>query len=187
MFLIVGLGNPGSEYEYNRHNIGFLAADAIVRAHGLSGPKKKFDSQLFEGSIAGTRVLLIKPQTYMNVSGVAVHQAAEFYKIPPSNVIAIHDELDLEFGKLRIKVGGGNAGHNGLRSIDANFDVDYKRLRFGIGHPGHKDLVSSYVLHDFSKAEWQEAEKIAEKIGEHFGILLSGDDAGFLNKVTNSK
>lgn len=183
MYLIVGLGNPGKEYAYNRHNIGFMAVDAIARKHDFAAPRKKFESACFEGTIAGEKTLMLMPQTYMNVSGVAVRQAMDFYKIPLENLIVIHDELDLAFGKLRIKIGGGSAGHNGLRSIDGNVDQNYKRLRFGIGHPGHKDLVSSYVLHDFSKAEMQMVEPLVDNIALAFPLLLQGKDADFLNKA----
>lgn len=183
MHLIVGLGNPGREYAHHRHNIGFLAVDALAGKYNLSGPKKKFESEIFEGSVGGERVLALKPQTYMNLSGDAVRQAMDFYKIPLSNVIVIHDELDLPPSELRIKTGGGSAGHNGLRSIDGNAGNEYKRLRFGIGHPGHKDLVSPYVLHDFSREEWDLAEPVLGKIAENFPLLLAGKDKEFLKQI----
>lgn len=183
MFLVIGLGNPGNEYRLNRHNIGFMAVDEIMRAHSFAAEKKKFNALIAEGTIDGMRVLCLKPQTYMNESGNAASQAMGFYKIPLAQVIVIHDELDLAFAKLRLKIGGGAAGHNGLRSLDAHIGADYKRLRYGIGHPGHKDLVSNYVLNDFSKKECELADEQLSKIAKNFGLLLKGDEAGFLNKA----
>jgi PTH1 family peptidyl-tRNA hydrolase len=183
MHLIIGLGNPGSEYKKHRHNVGFMVVDALSEKYSFGPWKKKFESLMSEGDIGGNRVLLLKPQTYMNESGIAGEQAAKFYKIPMDKIIVIHDELDLEPGRLRIKIGGGAAGHNGLRSLDAHLGQDYKRLRYGIGHPGHKDLVSPYVLHDFSREEMELAEDLSANIAKHFALLLKGDDAGFLNKA----
>jgi len=182
-YLIVGLGNPGSEYQYNRHNAGFMVVDQLAEKYKLSGPKRKFESELFEGQIGEHRVLALKPMTYMNVSGVAVRQAMDFYKIPLENIIVIHDDLDLAPGKLKTKIGGGSAGHNGLRSIDAHIDQNYKRLRFGIGHPGHRDLVSNYVLHDFSREEFTIVEPLCKTIADNFELLLSGKDSDFLSKT----
>ncbi len=184
MFLIVGLGNPGSEYRNNRHNVGFMVADELISRFGLSGPKKKFESEAFDGTIGDHKVLVLKPQTYMNVSGVAVQQAIAFYKIPIGNVVVIHDELDLDPAQLKIKTGGGNAGHNGLRSIDANAGVEYKRLRFGIGHPGRKDLVSSFVLHDFAKEEKELVDPAIWSIAKNFALILDGKDSEFLNSIS---
>ena len=146
MWLIVGLGNPGSQYKRNRHNIGFMAVDEIVRRHDLSSSKKKFQALLSEGEIVGEKVLVLKPQTYMNLSGQSVQAAASFYKIPLDHVVVFHDELDLAFGKIRVKFSGGAAGHNGLRSIDDHLGKDYWRVRLGIGHPGEKEFVTQHVL-----------------------------------------
>ena len=181
MFLIIGLGNPGSEYEHNRHNIGFMVADALVEKYGFSGPKNKFSAEVFDGQIGEHKMIAIKPQTYMNLSGGCVRQAMDFYKVSIEKIMVIHDELDLDPGVLRIKTGGGAAGHNGLRSIDAECGQGYKRLRFGIGHPGHKDLVSAFVLHDFDKSERQMVEEKCINIAAHFPLLLAGDESKFLN------
>ncbi|TAH34759.1 MAG: aminoacyl-tRNA hydrolase [Alphaproteobacteria bacterium] len=182
MHLIVGLGNPGSEYQNNRHNVGFMVIDALVKKYHLSGPKRKFESEVYEGNIKDYRVIAIKPQTFMNVSGVAVEQAMNFYKIPLDKIIVIHDELDIDPGELRFKSGGGSAGHNGLRSIDASIGNNYNRLRFGIGHPGHKDAVSSFVLHDFDKSEnILVHEVIYEHLTDAFDLFLSGKHNNFLS------
>ncbi|MGH7109981.1 MAG: aminoacyl-tRNA hydrolase, partial [Stellaceae bacterium] len=145
MRLIVGLGNPGAQYARNRHNIGFMTAEAIARGHGFTPFRNRFKGEVAEGTIAGARRLLLKPQTFMNLSGESVGAAARFFKLAPEEVVVIHDELDLKPGKLRVKRGGGNAGHNGLRSIDAHLGPDYWRVRIGIGHPGIRDLVLPYV------------------------------------------
>ncbi len=180
MYLIIGLGNPGNEYEDHRHNIGFMVVDAIAKKHGFSAWRKKFSSLIAEGEIGGGKILLLKPQTYMNESGLAASEAMQFYKIKLPDVLAIHDELDLPLGKLKIKTGGGSAGHNGLRSLDAHIGQDYKRMRFGIGHPGNKDLVSGYVLHDFAKQEWPTVKDMAVKIVDNFFLLIAGKDSEFL-------
>src|ERR1700730_13192079 len=153
MRLVVGLGNPGARYARNRHNIGFIAIDAIARRHRPAGFGNRFKGELAEASIGGERVLLLKPQTFMNASGEAVGQAARFFKLLPSDIIVIHDEIDLRPGKVRVKRGGGSAGHNGLRSIDALLGPDYWRVRIGVGHPGVKELVQPYVLQNFSGEE----------------------------------
>ena len=153
MLLVAGLGNPGSRYAKQRHNIGFMAADAIARRHSFSNWSKKFKGELAEGDIAGEKILLIKPQTMMNLSGNAVGEAMRFYKLAPEDLIVIYDELDLEPGKVRIKRGGGNGGHNGIKSIDAHCGKDYRRLRLGIGHPGHKERVTGHVLGNFAKSD----------------------------------
>ena len=184
MFLIVGLGNPGKKYEANRHNIGFMAVETIASAYGFSKWSKKFQGLATEGSIDGRKALLLKPQTFMNLSGESAGDAARFYKIPPENIIAIHDELDLPLGKLRVKLGGGNGGHNGLKSLDEHIGKDYWRVRVGIGHPGDKDMVSDYVLSDFAKAERKTMETMAVEIAKHIDLLLAGDEAGFMNKIT---
>jgi peptidyl-tRNA hydrolase, PTH1 family len=153
MKLIVGLGNPGADYAHHRHNIGFMALDRIADQHRLPPWRKKFSGLITEGDLGGVRGLLLKPQTYMNDSGRAVQEAAQFHKIALADIVVLHDELDLAPAKLRVKTGGGNAGHNGLRSITAHLDNDYVRVRLGIGHPGAKELVHNWVLGNFAKAD----------------------------------
>jgi len=184
MLLIAGLGNPGSRYAKQRHNIGFMAADAIARRQSFSGWSKKFKAEIAEGTIGGEKVLLIKPQTFMNLSGEAVGQAMRFYKLAPSDLVVIYDELDLQPGKARIKTGGGNGGHNGIKSIDAHCGKDYRRLRLGIGHPGHRERVNAHVLGDFAKADSRWLEPLLDAIGNHCDLLVAGDDSSFLNKLT---
>jgi PTH1 family peptidyl-tRNA hydrolase len=181
--LVVGLGNPGPEYAHQRHNVGFMAVDAIARIHGISPWRKRFAGDAAEGTIGGVKVLLLKPLTYMNDSGRAVQDAARFYKLGPEDVIVLHDELDLVPGKVRVKRGGGAAGHNGLRSTDAEIGPDYLRVRIGIGHPGDKSRVTPYVLSNFAKAEKPMVDAIDEAIAEAFPLLLKGDEAGFMNRV----
>ncbi len=183
MLLLVGLGNPGPEHAGQRHNVGFMAADAIVRRHGFSPWRKKFQGDVAEGTIGGMKVVALKPATYMNLSGQSAAAAAQFYKIDLADVIAIHDELDLKFGKLRVKRGGGAAGHNGLRSLDQHLGQDYRRLRMGIDHPGEKHLVTNYVLGNFAKAERAFVETWCDAIADALPILVKGDEAGFMNKV----
>jgi PTH1 family peptidyl-tRNA hydrolase len=183
MLLIAGLGNPGPQYARNRHNVGFMAADAIARRHSFSGFSKKFRGEIAEGTLAGEKALIIKPMTFMNLSGDSVGEAMRFYKLSPSDIIVIHDELDLAPGKLKLKVGGGHGGHNGLKSIDAHCGKEYKRLRIGIGHPGHKDRVNPHVLGDFAKADQQWLEPLLDAIADHADLIAKGDDAGFLNKI----
>jgi PTH1 family peptidyl-tRNA hydrolase len=181
--LLVGLGNPGKSYAGNRHNVGFIALERIADAYQLPAFKKKFSGLLSEGRIKNRHVLLLMPQTYMNLSGESVAAAANFYKIPPENMIVFHDELDLPLAKIRVKQGGGHGGHNGLKSIDAHLGKDYHRVRIGIGHPGGKDLVSDYVLSDFSKAERAQVDALLADITHHIALLLTGDAAGFMNKL----
>lgn len=183
MLLIVGLGNPGSQYARNRHNVGFMAADAIARRHSFSGFSKKFRAEIAEGTLAGEKTLIIKPMTFINLSGDSVGEAMRFYKLKPADIIVIHDELDIAPGKLKLKTGGGNGGHNGLKSIDAHCGKDYKRLRIGIGHPGHKDRVNPHVLGDFSKADQDWLQPLLDAIADHAELIGKGDDAGFLNKI----
>lgn len=183
MLLLVGLGNPGREYASNRHNIGFMAVDEIVRRHSFGAFQAKFNGALAQGRIGGHKVLALKPATYMNESGRSVRAAAGFYKIAPARVLVIHDELDLQAGKLRLKTGGGHAGHNGLRSIHAHLGEGYRRLRLGIGHPGDKSRVTSHVLKDFTKADKLWLEPLLASLADHIGLAIEGDDAGFLNKV----
>lgn len=153
MKLIVGLGNPGAKHARNRHNIGYLALEAIAAAHGFALWRSKFQGQIAEGRLGPEKVLLLKPETFMNLSGDSVRAAAAFHKLAPADVIVLHDELDLPPGRVRVKTGGGHAGHNGLRSIAAHIGPDFARVRFGIGHPGDKRVVSNYVLSDFAKDE----------------------------------
>jgi peptidyl-tRNA hydrolase, PTH1 family len=184
MRLVVGLGNPGSRYARNRHNVGFMAIDAIARWQRFPAFRNRFKSEIAEGSIAGARRLLLKPQTFMNASGEAVAEAARFFKIAPEDIVVIHDEIDLRPGKLRVKRGGGNAGHNGLRSIDPVIGPDYWRVRIGVGHPGIKELVQPYVLQNFTGEEmtlW--VEPLLAAIAETIGLLLSGAPDAFMSEV----
>jgi PTH1 family peptidyl-tRNA hydrolase len=183
MLLFVGLGNPGREYAGNRHNIGFMAIQAIADKHGFSPSRSRFQGLAREGTIAGERVLALLPQTYMNESGRSVGEALRFHKIALGDVVVFHDELDLQPGKCRVKIGGGAAGHNGLRSIDAHIGANYKRLRLGIGHPGDKSRVHSYVLNDFAKSEEPWVRALCDALADHAGLIVKGDDAGLQNKV----
>ena len=183
MLLFVGLCNPGRAYAKNRHNIGFMAIEAIARRHGFAPARARFRGLVSEGSIAGERALLLEPQTYMNESGRSVGEAARFHKIGLEDIVVFHDELDLPPGKCRIKRGGGDAGHHGLRSITAHLGADYKRVRLGVGHPGDKALVYSYVLNDFARSEAPWVEALCDAIADNAGLLVSGDDAGLQNKV----
>ncbi|MDP2697197.1 aminoacyl-tRNA hydrolase [Thalassospira sp.] len=186
MFLVVGLGNPGSGYAGNRHNIGFMAADEIVRRHSFGPWRKKFQGQLAEGTIAGHKVLVLKPETFMNNSGQSVGEALRFYKIPVEDVIVLHDELDLPPGRLRVKRAGGHGGHNGLRSIDAHCGKEYRRVRLGIGHPGDKARVHGYVLGDFAKSEqdgW--LMTLLDAVAREMPRLFADDDSGFMSKVAH--
>jgi PTH1 family peptidyl-tRNA hydrolase len=183
MLLFAGLGNPGSRYAGNRHNIGFMAVERIAREHRAGPWRRRFQGEATEATIGGERVVLLKPETYMNESGRAVGEAMRFFKIALGDVIVFHDELDLAPAKLRVKTGGGNAGHNGLRSISALCGNDYKRVRMGIGHPGHKDLVHAYVLNDFGKGERDWVEDLCAAVAEHAPLLAKGDDAAFQSKV----
>jgi PTH1 family peptidyl-tRNA hydrolase len=183
MRLIVGLGNPGPRYARTRHNIGFMAVDEIVRRHSFPALKERFKGLFAEGIIAGQRVMLLKPQTFMNDSGESVGAAARFFKLEAGDVAVIHDELDLAEGKLRVKRGGGAAGHNGLRSIDALFANDYWRVRIGIGHPGAKELVLPYVLQNFPAEETVWVEALVEAVAEAAPLLVADDMPGFMNKV----
>lgn len=183
MFLLIGLGNPGTRYAQNRHNAGFMVADEIAREYGFSAWSTRFGGQVSEGRIGTTKVLAFKPMSYMNLSGNPAGELARFYKIPTDNIIAIHDELDLPLAKLRVKRGGGNGGHNGLKSLDEHLGKDYLRVRFGIGHPGDKDKVSDYVLSDFAKTEMPVVLDCIKEITKHIATLLQGDEAGFMNKI----
>ncbi|OQM76862.1 aminoacyl-tRNA hydrolase [Manganibacter manganicus] len=184
MLLFAGLGNPGAKYADNRHNVGFMAADSIARRHSFSPWSKKFQAEITEGRIGGEKVLLIKPQTFMNLSGQAVGEALRFYKLTPSDVTVFYDEIDLASGKVRIKRGGGSGGHNGIRSIDQHIGKDYRRVRIGVGHPGAREMVHGHVLGDFSKADREWLDVLLEVIAEDAGLLAAGDDSSFMNRVT---
>ena len=183
MRLVVGLGNPGTQHVGNRHNIGFMAVQEIARRHGIGPWRRRFQGVAAEGPIGAERVLLLLPGTYMNESGRAVGEAAHFYKLALSDIVVLHDEVDLPPGKVRVKAGGGIAGHNGLRSISAHVGNDYRRVRIGIGHPGAKEMVHGHVLGDFSKAEREWVDALAGVIADNAGLLAKGDDATFQNKV----
>lgn len=183
MKLIVGLGNPGTKYAGNRHNIGFMALDRIASDHGFSPWRSKFQGQVSEGRFGSDKVILLKPETFMNLSGQSVGEAMRFHKLDPADVIVFHDELDLAPAKVRVKTGGGHAGHNGLRSIHGHIGPDYDRVRLGVGHPGHKDAVSGYVLRDFAKAEQDWLDDVMRGISDGIDKLVSGDSGKFLNAV----
>jgi peptidyl-tRNA hydrolase, PTH1 family len=183
MQLIAGLGNPGSQYAGYRHNIGFMAADAIARRHGFSPWTKKFSALVAEGRLGGDKVLLIKPQTFMNKSGQAVGEALRFYKLDLDALTVLYDELDLQPGKVRIKKGGGAGGHNGIRSLDAHLGPDYRRVRLGIGHPGDKARVTGHVLGDFAKSDREWLEPLLDAVADNAALLANGDEAGFMNRV----
>ncbi|NBZ88956.1 aminoacyl-tRNA hydrolase [Stagnihabitans tardus] len=184
MKLWTGLGNPGPEYQGNRHNIGFMALDRIALDHGFGPWKKDFHGRVSEGRLGGEKLLLLKPETFMNLSGRAVQAAMAFHKIPPADLVVFHDELDLGPGKIKVKMGGGHAGHNGLRSIHGAIGEAYGRVRLGIGHPGHKDLVAGYVLHDFAKSDRDGLELLLQGISEGAPFLAQGEEAKFLNAVS---
>lgn len=183
MLLFAGLGNPGPRYSGNRHNIGFLAVDAISRRHRFGPWRRRFQGETAEGEIAGQKILLLKPETFMNESGHAVLAAQNFYKIALKDVVVFHDELDLAPARVRVKVGGGNAGHNGLRSISAMCGNDYTRVRLGIGHPGDKNLVHHYVLSDFFKDEHGWVEAVCGAVAESADFLAGGRPDAFQNRV----
>jgi peptidyl-tRNA hydrolase, PTH1 family len=183
MLLFVGLGNPGPKYVGNRHNIGFMAVQAIARVNNIAPWRRRFQGVSVEGVIGGDKTLLLLPGTYMNESGRAVAEATTFYKLSAADVVVFHDELELPPGKIRVKTGGGNAGHNGLRSISAHVGNDYRRVRFGIGHPGDKKLVENYVLQDFANDEWPWVEAICDVVADNAGLLIAGKDSTFQNKI----
>ncbi len=184
MKLFVGLGNPGEKYARNRHNVGFMALDRIAERHGFPAWRRKFQGAAVEGTIGGGRVLLLKPQTYMNDSGQSVGESARFLKLSEADIVVFHDELDLAPGKIRVKTGGGNAGHNGLRSITAHLGNEYVRVRIGIGHPGAKDAVTPYVLHDFAKVEEAWLEPVLDAIAAASDHLARGEEQRFVTKVS---
>ena len=183
MILLVGLGNPGSDYAGNRHNIGFMAVDGIVRRHHFSPYRAKFSGLLTDGAVMDERFLVLKPQTFMNLSGQSVGEAMRFYKLNPEDVVVFHDELDLVPGKVRVKTGGGHGGHNGLRSIDRHIGQQYRRVRLGIGHPGDKAQVHDPVLGDFAKADREWLEKLLDVLAENIVMLGRGQDEKYLGAV----
>ncbi len=183
MILIVGLGNPGPKYAENRHNVGYMAVDRIASDHAFGPWRARFQGEAAEGRLGETRVTLLKPGTFMNLSGQSVGEAMRYLKLEPAEVIVLHDELDLAPGKVRLKTGGGHAGHNGLRSIHQHIGESYRRLRIGIGHPGHKDRVAGYVLSDFAKAEEAGLDDLLRGISDGAPALAAGEDARFTNAV----
>jgi PTH1 family peptidyl-tRNA hydrolase len=183
MRLFVGLGNPGGKYANNRHNIGFMAVDEIARRHGFGPWRRRFHGETSDGTLDGEKVVLLKPATYMNESGNAVQEAAKFFKLSAGDITVFQDELELPPGKVRVKIGGGIAGHNGLRSISAHIGNDYRRVRLGIGHPGVKELVHSHVLSDFAKSDRAWVEALCEAVADAAALLTTGRDSTFQNKV----
>jgi PTH1 family peptidyl-tRNA hydrolase len=183
MYLFAGLGNPGAKYSGNRHNIGFMAVDEIVRRHSFSPWRKKFHAEISDGVLGGEKILVMKPQTYMNESGRAVGEAMRFHNIPLENIYVFYDELDLEPGKVRVKTGGGAAGHNGIRSIAAHIGADFKRVRIGIGHPGVKDFVMPHVLGDFAKQDRDWLPQLLEGLADEAPLLAQRHDEKFQSKV----
>jgi peptidyl-tRNA hydrolase, PTH1 family len=183
MYLFVGLGNPGVKYASNRHNVGFMAVDVIATAHHFGPWKKKFQGEIAEGKLDNEKVLLLKPQTYMNESGRSVGEVLRFHNMPLDRVLVFYDELDLEPGKVRVKTGGGAAGHNGIRSIAAHITPDFKRVRLGIGHPGDKDMVLHHVLGDFAKSDRSWLVAMLDGVADNADMLVRGQDAPFQSKV----
>jgi PTH1 family peptidyl-tRNA hydrolase len=183
MLLLVGLGNPGERYVGNRHNIGFLAVQEIAKRHGIGPWRRRFQGVACEGPLGGVRTLLLLPGTFMNESGRAVAEAVHFYKLAAVDVTVFHDEIDLPPGKVRVKMGGGIAGHNGLRSISEHIGNDYRRVRIGIGHPGDKDLVERYVLSDFAKSDRDWVDALIAILADNAELIARGQDASFQNKV----
>lgn len=184
MLLVVGLGNPGTEYARNRHNIGFMAADRLVRRHSFSGWRARFQGETAEGTIEGEKIIVLKPHTFMNLSGQSVGAAARFLKIAVTDLIALHDELDLEPGRVKVKRGGGAGGHNGIRSIDSHLGKEYRRLRLGIGHPGAKEQVTNWVLGDFAKADQDWLDPLLDDVADYFPLLVAGDEALFMTRAS---
>lgn len=183
MMIFAGLGNPGAKYAANRHNIGFMAVDRIAADHGFGPWRARFQGHVAEGRLGGEKVVLLKPATFMNLSGQSVGEAVRFYKLTPADVIVFHDELDLAPGKVRFKRGGGHAGHNGLRSIQSHIGAEFGRVRLGIGHPGHKDAVAQYVLHDFARADQEWLDDLLRGISDGAPDLAAGETPKFLNAV----
>ncbi|MGB1426122.1 MAG: aminoacyl-tRNA hydrolase [Paracoccaceae bacterium] len=186
MQIFVGLGNPGANYAHNRHNIGFMALDQIAAENGFGPWKSKFQGRMSEGRLGNEKVILLKPETFMNLSGQSVGEAMRFFKLEPTDITVFHDELDLAPGKCRVKSGGGHAGHNGLRSLHQHIGANYHRVRLGIGHPGHKDAVAGYVLRDFAKADQNWLADLLDGIAGGAGKLAQADTGGFMNAVALS-
>ena len=186
MKLLVGLGNPGDKYAGNRHNVGFMAVERIAEAHRFGPWKKKYQGLACDGEIGAEKVMLLKPQTYMNESGRSVGEAVRFLKVPIGDLIVLYDEIDLAPGKLKAKTGGGNAGHNGLRSISAHLENDYVRVRIGVGHPGVKELVANWVLNDFAKADKVWLSPLLEAVAGAAGRLVEGQNERFLTDVARA-
>ncbi len=183
MLLFVGLGNPGAKYAHNRHNVGFMVVDEIARRHGFAPWRRRFQGETAEGTLERERVVLLKPMTFMNDSGQAVQEASNFFKLVEGEITVFHDEIELPPAKLRVKVGGGIAGHNGLRSVSAHVGNDYRRVRIGVGHPGIKELVHGHVLSDFAKDERPWVEALRDAVADNAGLLATGRDSTFQNKV----
>lgn len=183
MFLVVGLGNPGAEYKGNRHNTGFMATDEIVRRYNFGAWKSRFNAQVSEGVIDGEKVIVLQPQTFMNNSGQAVRAAMDFYKLPVSQVIVFHDEMDIPVGKVKAKVGGGAGGHNGLKSVDAHCTADYARVRIGTGRPADKDQVVNWVLSNFSKTDKEIIDAELERVADVFPYLLAQGTGEFTSRL----
>jgi peptidyl-tRNA hydrolase, PTH1 family len=183
MLLFVGLGNPGAKYARNRHNIGFAVVDEIARRHGFAPWRRRFQGETSEGALDGERIILLKPTTYMNESGRSVQEAANFFKLAADDITVFQDELELPPAKVRVKVGGGIAGHNGLRSVTSHIGNDYRRVRLGIGHPGVKELVHAHVLSDFAKSDMPWVEALCAVVADNAALLATGDEASFQNKV----
>lgn len=186
MLLVVGLGNPGPGYAGNRHNVGAMVVEEIVRQHRFSAYRKRFRGDLAEGNLAGEKILVLRPSTYMNESGVSVQGAMAFYKIPPEDIIVVHDELDLVPGKVRVKLGGGHGGHNGLRDITHHIGANFRRVRVGIGHPGDKHLVEGYVLRDFFKEERPMIDKVVDAVAANFALLIEDRASNFMSRVADA-
>jgi peptidyl-tRNA hydrolase, PTH1 family len=184
MLLFAGLGNPGAKYANNRHNVGFMAADAIARRHSFSPWSKKFQGLIAEGTLGGEKIILIKPQTFMNLSGQSVGEALRFYKLDTSALTVLYDEIDLAAGKVRVKVGGGSGGHNGIRSLEQHVGKDFRRVRIGVSHPGVKEMVHGHVLGDFAKSDREWLDVLLDTIADAAGLLAKGDDNSFMNRVT---
>jgi peptidyl-tRNA hydrolase, PTH1 family len=185
MLLLVGLGNPGPGYAKNRHNLGFMAVDEIVRRHGFGPFRRRFQSDIAEGRIGAEKLLAQKPLQYMNRSGLPVKSAADFYKLAPDEIVVIYDEIDLVPGKVRVKKGGGHGGHNGIRDIARHIGADFWRVRLGVGHPGDKDRVEGWVLQDVPKADWPLLERVIDAVAEELPLLVGGDDGAFMSKVAH--
>ncbi len=186
MRLLVGLGNPGQRYAQTRHNIGFMAVDDFVRRHSFGPWRTRFQGLMAEGRLAGDKLLALKPQTFMNLSGQSVGEVVRFFKLTGDEVFVVYDEIDLTPGKVKVKKAGGAGGHNGIRSIDAAIGPDYWRVRLGVGHPGHKDLVHGYVLSDFAKAEQPLRDKVIDQVAGELPTLIAGDSLAFMSHVAQA-